>query len=356
MEGGSHRRDRLGRRATGRSYILEATGNGVALFDSDNDGRLDVFLPNARRRSTATGAGAGSTSRLYRNLGGLRFEDVTEKAGLRARPAGARASARATTTTTATATSSSRTTARACSTATRRTGRFRDETADGGPARRRTSRWDTGCSFLDYDLDGDLDLAVTSYLEFDRARVPEPGSGELLPVERHPGDVRPARAALRAQPPASATTAGAASRTCPCASGIGAAQPLLRVHRGGLRLRRRRLSRPLRRLRLDAQPALPQPARRHVRGDRACSPASPSTRTARSRAAWAWPSPTTTRTATSTSRRRTSATTCPNLYHNNGDGTFEDHVYRVGPRRRTWSTWAGASTSSTWTTTGAASC
>jgi len=37
-------------------------------------------------------------------------------------------------------------------------------------------RWDTGCSWFDYDLDGKLDLVVTGYLEFDRSRVPEPGS------------------------------------------------------------------------------------------------------------------------------------------------------------------------------------
>ena len=37
-------------------------------------------------------------------------------------------------------------------------------------------RWDTGCTFVDYDLDGDLDLAVTSYLEFDREKTPAPGA------------------------------------------------------------------------------------------------------------------------------------------------------------------------------------
>jgi hypothetical protein len=33
-----------------------------------------------------------------------------------------------------------------------------------------------GCSFVDYDLDGRLDLVVIDYLEFDRTRVPEPGN------------------------------------------------------------------------------------------------------------------------------------------------------------------------------------
>ena len=38
-------------------------------------------------------------------------------------------------------------------------------------------RWDTGCSFVDYDLDGKLDLAVSGYVDFDTSKVPEPGAG-----------------------------------------------------------------------------------------------------------------------------------------------------------------------------------
>ncbi|PYQ16895.1 MAG: RNA-binding protein, partial [Acidobacteria bacterium] len=67
--------------ATRKKYILEATGNGAAIFDFDNDGLMDVFLPTA---STLDGKEPpGTTNRLYRNLGGLRFADVTEKAGLK---------------------------------------------------------------------------------------------------------------------------------------------------------------------------------------------------------------------------------------------------------------------------------
>ena len=44
-----------------------------------------------------------------------------------------------------------------------------------GAARRRPAGY--GCSFFDYDLDGRLDLVVTSYLQFDRTRIPEPGTG-----------------------------------------------------------------------------------------------------------------------------------------------------------------------------------
>src|SRR6185312_11301113 len=64
-----------------KRYILETTGDGVAIFDYDNDGLMDIFLPNA---TTMDGKGRGekSTGHLYHNLGNLHFEDVTEKSGL----------------------------------------------------------------------------------------------------------------------------------------------------------------------------------------------------------------------------------------------------------------------------------
>jgi hypothetical protein len=55
-------------------------------------------------------------------------------------------------------------------------GTFRDVTAQAG-LQAEGVRWDTGCSFFDYDLDGKLDLVITGYVDFDIAKVPEPGSG-----------------------------------------------------------------------------------------------------------------------------------------------------------------------------------
>ena len=63
--------------------ILESLGGGVALIDYDGDGLLDVFFPGG---GYYTGADkktiAGSPCKLYRNLGGGKFEDVTAKVGL----------------------------------------------------------------------------------------------------------------------------------------------------------------------------------------------------------------------------------------------------------------------------------
>src|SRR5256885_3184196 len=70
----------FGGRETNR-YLLETTGCGVALFDYDGDGRLDVFLVNG---TTLEGFPKGQepTNHLYRNRGDGTFEDVTARAGL----------------------------------------------------------------------------------------------------------------------------------------------------------------------------------------------------------------------------------------------------------------------------------
>ena len=157
-----------------KSYILETTGNGVAIFDYDNDGLMDIFLVNG---TTLDGKGRGekSTSHLYHNLGKLHFEDVTEKAGLGKIGWGQGV----------------------CAADydndgysdlfvtyyghsvlyhNQGNGTFKDVTEAAG-LKSNSIRWDTGCSFFDYDLDGKLDLVVSGYVEFDRSKIPEPGSG-----------------------------------------------------------------------------------------------------------------------------------------------------------------------------------
>ena len=55
-----------------KKYIIETTGSGVALFDYDNDGLVDIFVVS----------GEGAPSRLYRNRGKLRFEETGTRVGL----------------------------------------------------------------------------------------------------------------------------------------------------------------------------------------------------------------------------------------------------------------------------------
>src|SRR6476469_3418840 len=63
-----------------KTYLIETTGSGVAIFDFDNDGLPDIFLVNGAKWRYTKGE-SPPRSRLYRNRGDLRFEDATERAG-----------------------------------------------------------------------------------------------------------------------------------------------------------------------------------------------------------------------------------------------------------------------------------
>src|ERR1022692_1000350 len=74
---------------TARKYLLETMGSGAALFDFDNDGRLDIFLVNGAAIGDPTPRGAIPRktgpeywNRLYRQKADGTFGDVTQKAGL----------------------------------------------------------------------------------------------------------------------------------------------------------------------------------------------------------------------------------------------------------------------------------
>lgn len=67
--------------------ILESLGGGVALFDYDGDGRLDIFFTGGGEFDSPTDAHTrGLPGKLFRNLGGWRFADATDQAGLSAAP------------------------------------------------------------------------------------------------------------------------------------------------------------------------------------------------------------------------------------------------------------------------------
>jgi len=159
---------------TERCHQPETMISGVALLDYDNDGRLDIYL-----LSGATMPGLQKTepvhqNRLFRNLGGWRFEDVTDRAGVQGRGythgvaaadfdgdgdadlfvAGLRENILY---------------------RNRGDGRFEDVTAAAGLARpdpRYGTLWAVAAAFFDYDRDGWLDLFVSNYCVWDPATEP----------------------------------------------------------------------------------------------------------------------------------------------------------------------------------------
>ncbi|MDE3186839.1 MAG: CRTAC1 family protein [Acidobacteriota bacterium] len=75
---------------TSRKYLIETMGSGVALFDCDNDGRLDLFLVNGAPYPDPTPPGTIPQktgpeywNRMYHQKKDGTFEDITEKAGLK---------------------------------------------------------------------------------------------------------------------------------------------------------------------------------------------------------------------------------------------------------------------------------
>ena len=156
-----------------KSYIVETTGAGVAILDYDRDGLMDLFFVNGDRLGDKAGQ---SRHYLYRNLGALRFQDVTEEAGIRGTGWGQ-----------GVCVGDVDNDAYADIFVThwgppvlfrnQGDGTFADETRSRGlPHTGR--RWSTGCAFLDYDRDGDLDVFVANYLQFDPDKTPKPGESE----------------------------------------------------------------------------------------------------------------------------------------------------------------------------------
>ena len=151
-------------------YIIETMSCGAAFLDYDNDGWLDIFLLSGSRVGEAP---KEAVNRLYRNNRDGTFTDVTEKAGL-ARSGfaygvtvgdynndgfedifitywGQNVLYR-----------------------NNGDGTFTDVTKEAGLLQ-PTPRWSTGCTFIDYDRDGRLDLFVSRYLVFDLKSVPRAG-------------------------------------------------------------------------------------------------------------------------------------------------------------------------------------
>ncbi len=151
---------------TQQTYVVEQTGTGVALLDYDKDGLLDIFFVQGDRLKPSS---PRLHPYLYHNLGGLRFEDVTEKAGLSHLGWGQGVCA-----------GDFDNDGNVDLFVTQwghnvllrnfGDGTFRDVTKESGLDRPEI-RWSTGCAFLDYDRDGFLDLAWANYVDFDPAKT-----------------------------------------------------------------------------------------------------------------------------------------------------------------------------------------
>src|SRR6185369_15129149 len=65
-----------------KRVIIETKGSGIAFFDYDNDGWLDIYLTNGTRLGEKWPAGKEPTSQLFKNNRDGTFTNVTEKSGL----------------------------------------------------------------------------------------------------------------------------------------------------------------------------------------------------------------------------------------------------------------------------------
>ncbi len=153
-----------------KRYIIEAKGSGLAFFDYDNDGWLDIYLTNGTRLDTNWPAGKAPISHLYKNNRDGTFTDVTEKSGL------------------------ARTGWQTgvcvgdydndgwddlfCTSwgnnilfHNNGDGTFTDVTRKAGLYNEQI-RWGAGSCWLDYDRDGRLDLFVCNYIKLDPEKLP----------------------------------------------------------------------------------------------------------------------------------------------------------------------------------------
>jgi len=158
-------------------YLLETTGCGLAFYDYDNDGWLDVFLVNGWRLEGFP-KGHEPHGHLFKNNRDGTFTDVTKGSGLETRTGWGQA----------------------CCVGdydndgfddlfvtyygqnalyrNNGNGTFTDVTERAGliqPGPK--TRWNTGCTWVDYDRDGHLDLFVANYVDFDLKTAPLPEDG-----------------------------------------------------------------------------------------------------------------------------------------------------------------------------------
>jgi hypothetical protein len=154
--------------STAQLPILEQNGQGIGIIDYDNDGLIDLFVPNGSTEARWR-RGRNPGCRLFKNLGGWRFRDVTDESGVRGN-------------------------AWSCGVAVadydadgdfdiyvlnwgpnvlyrnNGDGTFTNVTASAGVG---DPRWSSSAAFADFNGDGLLDIYVSNYVDFDYDRYPK---------------------------------------------------------------------------------------------------------------------------------------------------------------------------------------
>jgi enediyne biosynthesis protein E4 len=156
-----------------KDYLIETLGSGVALFDYNNDGLVDVFLVNGSSFEILDNPKLPrASSRLFRNNGDGTFTDVTAESGLINGGWGMGV-----------------TVGDYDNDGYRDVfitnfgenvlfhnngnGTFTNVTREAGL---QGGNWSTGCAWGDYDRDGRLDLYVSRYVDFQKTQMPTPGA------------------------------------------------------------------------------------------------------------------------------------------------------------------------------------
>ena len=145
----------------GQYLTIQQNGSGVALFDFDGDGKLDIYL------LTLGGPDSPSTNRLYKNMGNGTFKDVTAGSGLGIKGIN-----------TGVAIGDINNDGKPDVVVTqyggiklflnKGGGKFEDITAQAGL---ENPGWATSAAFVDYNKDGFLDLVVANYVDYDKRKV-----------------------------------------------------------------------------------------------------------------------------------------------------------------------------------------
>ena len=157
-----------------KKYVLESMAGGLAVFDFNNDNLPDIYFVNALTVDTAYDP-KSAPSVLYKNLGGLKFEDVSEESGL-AYPGWGMGACTADIDGDSWQDVFVTTVGPDRLYRNRGDGSFEDITDKSGIV---ADGWSTGCGWADYDRDGDLDLFVSRYVRVDLESLPEFGKGKF---------------------------------------------------------------------------------------------------------------------------------------------------------------------------------